>query len=157
MSFCNFSIGKNNFTNEITIGNWIVHTEKKNNKNICYIYSHPVKNKFIIEDRKNTYININYLEKNKFNITIFPGYKTSKSLPLTITINGKSLNLTRLNSDFFTTYDSSQDEYIVNLLVNNTNSYFYVESFKNKNTVTFDYYSASGLRDALISVKNNCK
>ena len=137
-------------------GNWITHIEEKGNKKICYAYSNPVQTRLYEGTRAIPYITINYLKGKGMTITVYTGYEIMDNHPVTINIENKNVDLNNVFRDHAVTYGSSQDIYLINLFIKTTEDHFSVKSYKDKNNVAIDYYSLSGLKEALKYLENNC-
>ena len=139
------------------IGNWITYIEKKGKKKICYTYSNPIKERMFTGERDVPYINLNYLGQNNFTITAKPGFDISQKHPILIIIDGdRKYNLNNKYKNFATTYNSDQDNHIINLLIKTTNNNFIIKSYMDEDNIALDYYSLSGFKESLQYLKNNC-
>lgn len=161
--FCIVSVhipseAKNNSqTLQRNIGNWITYIEKKGKKKICYTYSNPIKTKIFVGERDSPYINLNYLGENNFTITVKPGFEISQNHPILIIIDEeRKYNLNSKYKNFAATYNSDQDNHIINLLIKTTYNYFTIKSYKTDDNLALDFYSLSGFKDSLQYLKNNC-
>ena len=139
------------------IGNWITYIEKKGKQKICYAYSTPIKSILYLGERSAPYVNINYLGTDKFSITAYAGYTLSKQYPFIMTINeDKNHNLNNAYENYATTYNSDQDNYLINLLIKTKINYFSIKSYDTDKNFTLDYYSLSGFKESLQYLKNHC-
>ncbi len=139
------------------IGNWITYIEKKGKQKICYTYSSPINTKLYTGERGDAYVNINYLGRDKFTITAYVGYDLSKQHPFILTVDeDKNHNLDSSYESYATTYNSDQDNYLINLLIKTNINYFSIKSYKDDKNFALDYYSLSGFKESLQYLKNNC-
>ena len=139
------------------IGNWITYIEKKGKQKICYTYSTPIKTMSYMGERSTPYVNINYLGINKFSITAYAGYDLSKQHPVIMTIDqDKKHSLNNSYENYAATYNSDQDNYLINLLIKTTIDYFSIKSYDNDKNFALDYYSLSGFKESLQYLKNHC-
>ena len=108
-------------------------------------------------ERSAPYVNINYLGINKFSITAYAGYDLSKQYPVIMTIDkDKNHSLNNSYENYATTYNSDQDNYLINLLIKTTINYFSIKSYDNDKNFALDYYSLSGFKESLQYLKNHC-
>lgn len=153
---CNFAKAQGIKKEQRNIGNWITYIEQKSNKKICYLYSNPVKSSLYQGERKTPFLNINYLGKKQFTITVNTGYTIATTYPTSIHIENKTIDLDTRYEDYAITYDSAQDMYLINLFIKSLDSYFYVRSHESETRFSIDYYSLSGLKEALQYIENKC-
>ena len=154
--FISFAEAKDIKKEQRNAGNWIAYIEKKGNKKICYTYSNPVKIRLYQEERGIPYVNINYLDKKRFTITVYVGYEIATNYPVSINIDNKKIALKNISQNYAITYDSSQDTYLINLFVKSMSDHFVIKSYKDKDNLAIDYYSLSGLKEALKYLENKC-
>lgn len=154
--FTYFAEAQNIKKEQRNIGNWIAYIEQNGNKKVCYTYSNPVQTRLYEGERKSPYFNINYFDGKGMTITVYTGYEMTAKYPVTINIENKDVNLNNIFRDYAVTYDSSQDMYLINLFIKTNEDHFFVKSYKDKDNVALDYYSLSGLKEALKYLKNKC-
>ena len=156
LCFMHFAKAENIQKEQRNIGNWIAYIKQDGNKKVCYAYSNPVQTRLYEGERKPPYVNINYLGGKGMTITAYIGYEITTKYPVTINIENKGVNLNNISRDYAVTYDSSQDMYLINLFIKTTEDYFTVKSYKDKDNVALDYYSLSGLKEALKFLEKKC-
>jgi hypothetical protein len=153
---CCFVLAKETKKEQRNIGNWITYIEQKSNKKICYVYSNPVTSMLYQGDRQMPYVNINYLGKKIFTITVSTGYQIAPDYPINIHLENKNTNLDTRYKNYAVTYSSSQDMYLINLFIKTMEDHFYVKSHESKDNLSMDYYSLSGLKEALLYLEKQC-
>ena len=157
LCFIHFAKAENIKKEQRNIGNWIAYIKQGSNKKVCYTYSNPAQTRLYKGERNTPYVNINYFaDKEGMTITVYTGYEMTESYPVTINIGNKSVNLNNTFRDYAITNDSSQDVYLINLFIKTTEDHFSVKSYKDKDNVALDYYSLSGLKEALKFLERKC-
>ncbi len=94
------------------------------------------------------------MDKKRFTITVYVGYEIATNYPVSINIDNKKIALKSISQNYAITYDSSQDTYLINLFVKSMSDHFVIKSYKDKDNLAIDYYSLSGLKEALKYLEN---
>ena len=85
------------------------------------------------------------------------GNDLSKQHPVIMTIDqDKKHSLNNSYENYAATYNSDQDNYLINLLIKTTIDYFSIKSYDNDKNFALDYYSLSGFKESLQYLKNHC-